>query len=122
MSKILTPEPRRDDKNVPWCDRRNCPSWTQSEKLGRFHSHCTATGVCVPQVRLDEAEIARLHTALNVLEISYKAMQCEYYETKCDLGACDTCGWNNGKICTNPEPFGETTRWKPQEAAEAANK
>ena len=59
----------------------------------------------------------RLQTALDVLEISYKAMQCDYYVLLCDMEACDTCGWNGGKICTNPVQIDEPMRWKPREAA-----
>ena len=62
MSK---PEPRIDEKGVPWCDRKNCYSWKQSDKRGRFITSCTASGVCVPQVQLDEAELARLQAVVD---------------------------------------------------------
>ena len=72
MSK---PEPKRDKRGVPWC-QKGCENWT---RLVPWDPRCELTPIsrtlsvtqenlCLPQVQLDEAELAEARKRILEME------------------------------------------------------
>ena len=69
------PEPKRDDNGVPWCEAELCPLFIHEQQDSRrFKGYCKINELlvnksepCIPQIKLDEAELARLQGVVEKL-------------------------------------------------------
>ena len=72
---IEKPEPKRDDKGLPWCDPE-CESYYIDHgyaRCGINKCHVHSACVCLPQVQLDEAELAQSQAHVQELDIENDA-------------------------------------------------